>query len=207
MPFETAETSLNEMDLSALLGSRLCHDLISPLGAIGNGVELLAMSGQQRGPELDLIAQSVTAANARIKFFRVAFGQASSEQRLGRSEIAKLLGDLSGLGRISHHWQIAGDQARVDVKLAFLAVLCLETLLPFGGEIVAQDTPEGWEITAHSPKSRADLALWAALDEAGDAAGSITPAQVQFALLPREMARLGRRAKWEIYEDGGLIRL
>jgi histidine phosphotransferase ChpT len=207
MPFETADTSLSDADLTALLGSRLCHDLISPLGAIGNGVELLALSGQQGGPEMDLITQSVKAANARIKFFRVAFGQASAEQRIGRSEIAKLLDDLSSPGRITHHWLIDGDQARSEVKLAFLAVLCLETLLPFGGEIVAQDTPEGWEISAKSEKSRADLACWEGLNDGANAAGDVTPAQVQFALLPREMACLGRQAKWEIYEDGGLIRL
>ena len=207
MPFETADTSLSDADLSALLGSRLCHDLISPLGAIGNGVELLAMSGQQSGPEMDLIAQSVTAANARIKFFRVAFGQTSAEQRIGRSEIAKLLGDLSSLGRITHDWQIDGDQARSEVKLAFLAVLCLETLLPFGGEIIAQATPEGWEISAQSDKSRADLTLWERLNDGANAGTEITPAQVQFALLPREMARQERQAKWEIFEDGGIIRL
>ena len=39
-------------DIAALLGSRICHDLISPLGAISNGVELLEMSGAQMGPEL-----------------------------------------------------------------------------------------------------------------------------------------------------------
>ncbi|MBN2740416.1 MAG: histidine phosphotransferase [Rhodobacteraceae bacterium] len=207
MPFKTADTSLSDADLPALLGSRLCHDLISPLGAIGNGVELLALSGQQSGPELDLIAQSVTAANARIKFFRIAFGQTSAEQRIPRSEIAKLLKEISSLGRITHHWQIDGDQARSEVKLAFLAVLCLETLLPFGGEITAQATQAGWEIRAQSEKSRADFALWERLNDGANTAHAITPAQVQFALLPHEMARQGRRAIWEIFEDGGTIRL
>ena len=207
MPFETAETSLGETDLAALLGSRLCHDLISPLGAIGNGVELLAMSGQHGGPEIDLIAQSVTAANARIKFFRVAFGQPGAEQRLGQSEIAKLLADLEGLGRVRHHWQIAQDHARSDVKLAFLAVLCLETLLPFGGEITMQESGAGWTLTAFSEKSRSDRALWALLDAPEAGAGAITPAQVQFALLPREMAHLGRALGWEITPTGGAITL
>ncbi len=41
-------------DLIALVGSRICHDLVSPLGAIGNGVELLAMAGAMPGPELAL---------------------------------------------------------------------------------------------------------------------------------------------------------
>ena len=69
-----------EDDLVALVGSRLCHDLISPLGAIGNGVELLTMTATTLSPELQLITESVAAANARIKFFRLAFGRAG-EQR------------------------------------------------------------------------------------------------------------------------------
>jgi len=44
-------TTLLDRDLNALLGSRICHDLISPLGAIGNGVELLTMSGLDAAPK------------------------------------------------------------------------------------------------------------------------------------------------------------
>jgi histidine phosphotransferase ChpT len=75
--------SLSPRDLTSLIGSRICHDLISPLGAIGNGVELLAMSGTAPGPEMDLISQSVENANARIRFFRVAFGAARGGQPRG----------------------------------------------------------------------------------------------------------------------------
>ena len=42
-------------DIAALIGSRVCHDLISPIGAIGNGVQLLAISGGAAGAEMDLI--------------------------------------------------------------------------------------------------------------------------------------------------------
>jgi histidine phosphotransferase ChpT len=66
----------DQPDLAALIGSRICHDLISPIGAIGNGVELLLMEASGKGPELSLISESVAAANARIRFFRVAFGAA-----------------------------------------------------------------------------------------------------------------------------------
>ena len=54
-------------NLYELIGSRICHDLISPIGAIANGVELLGMSGAgETGPELDLINQSVDNASALI---------------------------------------------------------------------------------------------------------------------------------------------
>jgi len=81
-------------DLNALVGSRICHDLISPIGAIGNGVELLQMESAAQGPELALISESVTNANARIRFFRIAFGAAGRDQRIGRSEVAGILADL-----------------------------------------------------------------------------------------------------------------
>jgi len=89
----------SDIDLAALIGSRICHDLISPIGAINNGLELLGMSGQTGGAELDLISQSVENASARIRFFRIAYG-AEGIQPLGRAEIeAKMQGYTAG-GRL-----------------------------------------------------------------------------------------------------------
>jgi histidine phosphotransferase ChpT len=93
-------------DLAALIASRICHDLISPIGAIGNGVELLAMEPGGERPEMALISESVANANARIRFFRVCFGQAASEQRIARSEVTSILGDLGRGGRISYVWKV-----------------------------------------------------------------------------------------------------
>ena len=80
-------------DLAALIGSRICHDLISPIGAIGNGVELLMMDGAAQTPELALIAESVANANARIRFFRLAFGANAAHQKIARSEILSILAE------------------------------------------------------------------------------------------------------------------
>ena len=64
--------ALNNLDLAALVSSRICHDLISPIGAINNGLELLNMSGLAHdGPEIQLIGDSVKSARARIRFFRI----------------------------------------------------------------------------------------------------------------------------------------
>jgi histidine phosphotransferase ChpT len=119
-------------DLSALLGSRICHDLVSPLGAIGNGVELLAMSGLDAAPELALITESVGNANARIRFFRVAFGATGKERALARPRSGRSWA-TSRAGRIRVDWAIDGDVPRAEAKLAFLLVLCLESALPSGG--------------------------------------------------------------------------
>ncbi len=54
--------------------SRICHDLISPVGAIGNGVEFLAELTETI-PEVGLIADSVASANGKLQFFRICFGK------------------------------------------------------------------------------------------------------------------------------------
>ena len=130
-------------DLGALVGSRICHDLISPLGAIGNGVELIALSGVDDTPEMALIAESVENANARIRFFRVAFGAAEVEQTIGAQEVAAV---IEGLGRTGRHridWT-AGGGPRIEVKLVFLVILCISSAMPWGGTIRVRSTGEDW---------------------------------------------------------------
>ena len=82
-------------DFAALIGSRICHDLISPLGAIGNGVELLEMSSAGASPEMALISESVASANARIRFFRIAFGAAGSGGSVAAAEIRSILAAMT----------------------------------------------------------------------------------------------------------------
>jgi len=186
-------------DLTALLGSRICHDLISPIGAIGNGVELLMMDGSTRGPEMALISESVAAANARIRFFRVAFGQSGADQRIGRPEITEVLGNMFQGGRVALDWQISGDVLRREAKLAFLAIQCLETALAYGGRITVQTAKAHWALTAQAPRLKIDPELWETLSKPG-IPNDLSPAQVQFALLPDELRRQSRRLTAEIRE-------
>ena len=178
-------------DLIALLGSRICHDLISPLSAIGNGVELLMMSGAVPGPEIALIAESVTNANARIRFFRIAYGAAAPGQSVARSEIRSILDDMTRGGRLAIDWQVPGDVARIEAKLAFLALQCLETALPYGGRVKVAADGDVWRIGAEAAKMKLDAGLWSRLTEPGSGA-EIAPAHVQFLLFPAELARQGR---------------
>jgi histidine phosphotransferase ChpT len=71
---------LDSLDLAALLCSRVCHDVISPVGAIVNGLEVLAEEKDQsmRDFALDLINRSAKTASARLQFARIAFGAAGS---------------------------------------------------------------------------------------------------------------------------------
>lgn len=179
-----------QSDLTALIGSRICHDLISPLGAIGNGLELLQMGGALDGPEMALIAQSVANANARIRFFRIAFGAAGDGQRVGRTELAGILADTYAEGRIDLVHDLPVELTRVEAKMLLLALLCLETAQPYGGTLtVAAD--DGWCIAAQSEKLKLDQPLWDHLAGAG-AQAALAAAQVQFALLPLCAQQNGR---------------
>src|SRR5215470_18074393 len=72
--------TLEALDLAALLCSRVCHDLISPSGAIVNGLEVLEESRDEETKcfALDLIKKSAKTASARLQFCRIAFGAAGS---------------------------------------------------------------------------------------------------------------------------------
>lgn len=187
-------------DFAALIGSRICHDLISPLGAIGNGVELLAMTMPEGSPEVELIAQSVADANARIRFFRIAFGAAGAGAPVPLAEIRSILAAMTRGGRLRIDWQVEGDAPRPRVKLAFLALQCLETALPWGGTVTVRAERGGWLAEAEAARLNLDAALWAGLGAAAPDP-AIAPAQVQFALLPAEAAAQGGRVTCE-HADG-----
>ena len=72
--------TLEPLELAALLCSRVCHDLISPAGAIVNGLEVLEEDGDEETKKfaLDLIKKSARTASARLQFCRIAFGAAGS---------------------------------------------------------------------------------------------------------------------------------
>jgi len=179
-----------QADLTALVGSRICHDLISPLGAIGNGVELLELSGMAQTPEMALIAESVAAAQARIKFFRVAYGTAEAASTISRAEITGTLGAVARGGRLSYFWEAEGDVPRREAKALFLLLQCLETAMPLGGEIHVRRIATGWEVVAEGDKMSVDEALWTGM--LGRIRPQVTAAQVQFALLPQALAPLGK---------------
>lgn len=191
-------------DLAALIGSRICHDLISPIGAIGNGVELLMMDGIAKTPELALIAESVANANARLRFFRIAFGSSSADQRISRGEVAGILADITRGGRLQVSITGPSDLARSDVKLAFLLFQCLETAMPYGGKVTIDHIDDGWTLLAEAPRMKIEPALWEVLTEP-HAPAEIAAGQVHFALLPEALARGNKRLVAELKE--GVIRL
>ncbi len=187
--------SVTDVNLAELIGSRICHDLISPIGAITNGSELLEMVGGAHGPEMELISGSVGSAKARIRFFRVAFG-AASDQPLGRTEVMELLKDVERAGRVRINWNLTEAVPRNQVKLAFLAMMCCESAMPFGGEVMIQNNGEAWTVAGVADKLNLDADLWKGLPS-GRFSGGLKAAHVQFALLPETAASMGRRVSAE----------
>ncbi len=194
----------NNPDLAALIGSRICHDLISPIGAINNGLELLGMAGETSGPELSLISESVGNASARIRFFRLAFG-AASVQEVSQREILSVLEDVTRGSKLHVEWHTQGGAQRSDVRLVFLAEQCLETAMPYGGEITISKDVNGWSVRGTSEKFKVDPELWAMLAD-GKIHTDITPAQVHFALLAVHCREEDRKLRSTIAQEEILIR-
>jgi histidine phosphotransferase ChpT len=188
-------------ELSDLLGSRICHDLISPLGAIANGVELLSLSGHADIPEIALIAESVEAANARIRFFRVAFGQADGHATLSSREIAEILATLGKSGRIRTEWQPDGPIPRPEAKLAFLMILCAETAMPRGGRLRVGKNDGTWRIDAETQSPKVSSALWNVFGSDVRTTDA-TPGDAHFPLAARSAAALGRTVAVKATETG-----
>lgn len=178
-------------NLEALIGSRICHDLISPIGAIGNGLELLSLTQAASGPEMAMISESVANAQARIRFYRVAYGASSADQSIGSLEVRDILSDLYAGSRIRVDWTPRGELKREDAKLAFLLLQCLETALPRGGDICISRENSSWEMSGTAAKLRFDPDLWAVLGGA-DPIEDLQAAQIQFALAPLQAADMGR---------------
>jgi histidine phosphotransferase ChpT len=194
----------SNINLAALIGSRICHDLISPIGAINNGLELLDMAGGSSGPEMDLIQESVGNASARIRFFRVAFG-AAGEQMMGRAEVTSILKDMLSGSRLDVAWGPMDAQPRKDVRMVFLALQCLETAMPYGGRVEISETEGQWVLHGRADKLNVEEDLWSILITQ-NAPADLKPAHVQFALLPLIASDDHRRVVTEAAETDIKIR-
>lgn len=174
-------------DIASLISSRICHDLVSPLGAITNGLELMELSGVTDGPEYGLLNDSVANATARISFFRYAYGGRGYGDSASAKALQTVLADFYSGTRITAHWHAVGDVPRVQAKLALLLIQCLETFLPTGGEITATCTGRDWRLAATGPQLRPDAAnLTHLLNQT--LRGDLKASEIQFELARALMA-------------------
>ncbi len=89
-----------------LIASRICHDLVSPVGAVSNGVELMQELGDDAGEEaMKLIADSALQASIRLKAFRLSYGAAGTDKNVGFKDIRDVFSDLLKSGRIQAEFE------------------------------------------------------------------------------------------------------
>ncbi len=154
--------ALDALDLAALLCSRVCHDLISPVGAVVNGMEVLEDTNDESTKifALDLIKKSAIQASARLQFCRLAFGAAGS----AGAEID--LGDAEGVARgfieddkTTLGWHLPRVLlAKNRVKLLLNLLLLATQIIPRGGTIMVDANGEedrmGFRISASGLNAR-----------------------------------------------------
>ena len=130
---------LPPLDLAALLCSRVCHDVISPVGAIVNGLEVLETEEDKdmRAVAMELIKKSAAAASARLQFCRLAFGAAGSlSAAIDTGDAENVARGLLANDRTALTWNGARRLApKTHVKLLLNLCLIAAAAAPRGGEI------------------------------------------------------------------------
>lgn len=170
------------LDIPGLLGARLCHDLISPVGAISNGLELLQLSGDLNGPERDLIADSAASASGRLQMFRLAFGRASGGQLMSAADIRLIVQNYAQGTDVQFIWHGDADVDRDQAKMAVLILMCLETIIGRAGHVEARQTEKGWIFLATAKRPVNATAAFSALLDGSDWPYDLSPADVHFPL-------------------------
>ncbi len=141
-----------------LLASRICHDLISPVGAVHNGVEFLQEMGLESGEEaISLIAHSASMAAARLQAFRMTYGAGGRDPNIKPEDVHKTFADLiSGDGKITQEWDAWGplgcgdDRPDGFCKMLMGTMMLAQECLPKGGKVTVREGGEGLTIiTAH----------------------------------------------------------
>jgi len=194
---------ISPVDFASLLCSRLCHDLLSPVGALNNGLELLA---DETDPEMrercvELLGESARASANKLKFFRLAFGAAGGfgdmvDTREARAAIEGLFGKE---GRIEIGWMVAEPTlSKTAIKVLLNLVLIAGDGLVRGGRLdIGAEVAEGSTeiaIRAEGPRIVLDAELRTALT--GDVKeGELTPRAAAAWLVHRLAVDSGGRAR------------
>jgi histidine phosphotransferase ChpT len=183
----SAAVALDPLDLAALLCSRVCHDLISPTGAIVNGLEVLEEKQSDEETKtfaLDLIKKSAKTASARLQFCRLAFGAAGSVT----AQID--LGDAENMARAfieDDKTKLAWKLTRVllpknRVKLLLNMLIIAGQTIPRGGSLTVDPVGEGeamgFRVTAAGLNARIPQAVPGLLEGTSES-GSVDAHAIQ----------------------------
>jgi len=137
---------MTEIEFAAFLVSRVCHDLVGPLGAVVNGLEVLEdeRDAAMRADALKIVTSSAEQALARLQFLRIAFGAAGSAgAELDLGEVGRLVLGLVAGSKVEVEWNAAivhwpKDWAKLLMNATFLAADCL----PRGGKVTVETSQD-----------------------------------------------------------------
>jgi histidine phosphotransferase ChpT len=155
--------AVGALDLAALLCSRVCHDLISPVGAIVNGIEVMEEDKDEetKAFALDLIKKSARVASAKLQFCRLAFGAAGSAgAQIDLGDAEKAARGLLEDGKITLAWNLPRELLPKNrVKLLLNMLLIGATTIPRGGTLKVDPLREGeggpgFQVTASGLNAR-----------------------------------------------------
>ena len=158
----TLEPKLSALDLSALLASRICHDIISPVGALNNGLEVLeeGADDEMKAFAMDLITKSARQASAKLQFSRIAFGAAGSQgSEIDISEACSLAHAFFNGEKADLQWETAKFyMPKNKVKLILNLLMIATHFIPRGGvikvDVDGTDTPLSIRIEAEGTSPR-----------------------------------------------------
>jgi len=146
---QDSQTSIDPLELAALIASRVCHDIISPVGAITNGLEVLDEESDESMREfaMDLIRRSASQASAKLQFARLAFGASGGAgaeidmREAGRCAAALLERDKADLD-----WQVtAGMLPKSEAKLLMNLLVLATNAVARGGVVHVTASRNGQE--------------------------------------------------------------
>ena len=199
----------SSIDLASLLCSRLCHDLLSPVGALSNGLELLA---EEKDPEMrkrcmELLEQSARTSADKLKFFRLAFGAAGGFGDTVPVEEPKALIDalVAGNDRVTLNWSLGvAVLPKPAVKVLLnLAHIGIEALVRGGTLDIGAELRGGAAeivIRATGPKIAFDPVIGRALDGVLDT-GELTSRTAPAHMIQQLAAGLGGGLQYALSED------
>ena len=200
----------NELTLSALIASRICHDLISPIGAVNNGLELLAMTSSAGGDEIGLIRTSAASASDSLRFMRIAFGAASKTEMMGAKEVGSIASAHIQTQRLTVEWRAdQHDLSRATAKLVLLMALTTASAAPLGGVLSIQSADQGgfpYETAVTGQKIAFSQQAAQALKGVADLT-QLEPRYAAFALLAVLARTEGYAVDWSMSDDAGRLTL
>ncbi|MFQ6018113.1 MAG: histidine phosphotransferase family protein [Kiloniellaceae bacterium] len=180
-----------DMRVAELLASRLCHCLVGPIGAVNNGVELMADDAfGMSGDAMELVANSARRAASALQFYRLAYGMAGDRPGSDPSELHDLAAGFLATSKASLDWAVPRSLEGLPSglgKLLLNMIALAEEMLPRGGalSVALRDGPEqaeggGWEASVTASGDGAKLRAESELALAETVAiEDLTPRNVQ----------------------------